>query len=44
MELAYGRGSWIPDGTAGVVIVLLMFAFILGMFGWGLWNKHRKGR
>lgn len=39
-----GRGSWIPDGTAGTVVVLLIFAWVIGMFAWGLWNKHRRGR
>lgn len=39
-----GRGSWIPDGTAGVIVVLCIFAFVVGMFGYGIWNKRRKER
>ncbi|WP_327234173.1 hypothetical protein OG349_09335 [Streptomyces sp. NBC_01317] len=44
MELADGRGAWIPDGTAGVVVVLLISAFVLGMFAWGIWKTYVRGR
>lgn len=39
---AEGRGSWIPEGTAGKVVILLMFAFIVGAFAYGIWNKNRR--
>jgi hypothetical protein len=42
--MAYHRGAWIPDGTAGVVVVLLVFAFVVVLLGYGLWRQHRRGR
>lgn len=42
--MAEGRGAWIPEGTAGVVVVLLIFGFVLGMFAWGIWNKYGRGQ
>ncbi|MET9255695.1 hypothetical protein ACGFZL_15015 [Streptomyces sp. NPDC048182] len=43
MLLADGRGSWIPDGTAGSVVAILILVGIVAMFGYGIWNKKRKG-
>lgn len=40
---ADGRGSWIPGGTAGSVVAILIFVGIVAMFGFGIWNKRRKG-
>ncbi|MFG1808101.1 hypothetical protein [Streptomyces sp. NPDC049040] len=44
MELAYGRGAAIPDGTAAVVVVLLIFRLVVGIVGWGLLKPYGRGR
>ncbi|WP_203645828.1 hypothetical protein [Streptomyces sp. SID14478] len=39
---ADGRGRWIPDGTAGSVVAILILVGVIIMFGYGIWNKRRK--
>lgn len=40
---ADGRGRWIPEGTAGSVVAILILVGILAMFGYGIRKKRRQG-